>query len=40
MKGKDGRAHDLLAYAQVEYMALAPGSFVRIPLRFASGYCR
>ena len=38
LKGKEGRAHDLLAYAQVEYMALPPGSFVRIPFRFASGY--
>jgi hypothetical protein len=38
LKGKDGRAHDLLMYAQVEYLALAPGSPVRIPLRFASGY--
>jgi hypothetical protein len=38
LKGKDGRAHDFLAYAQVEYMALAPGSFMRIPFRFASGY--
>jgi len=38
LKGKEGRAHDLLAYAQVEYMALTPGSFLRIPFRFGSGY--
>lgn len=38
LKGKDGRAHDLLAYAQVEYLALAPSAFLRIPLRFATGY--
>jgi hypothetical protein len=38
LKGKDGRAHDLLAYAQVEYLALTPNPFVRIPLRFATGY--
>jgi hypothetical protein len=37
LKGKDGRAHDLLPYAQVEYLAGPPGG-VRIPLRFASGY--
>jgi hypothetical protein len=37
LKGKDGRAHDLLPYAQVEYLIGRPGS-VRIPLRFASGY--
>ena len=37
LKGKDGRAHDLLPYAQVEYMLGPPGG-VRIPMRFASGY--
>jgi hypothetical protein len=37
LKGKDGRAHDVLPYAQVEYLMGRPGS-VRIPLRFASGY--
>jgi hypothetical protein len=37
LKGKDGRAHDFLPYAQVEYMIGPPGG-VRIPLRFASGY--
>jgi hypothetical protein len=38
LKGKEGRAHDVLGYAQVEYMAGAPGARVRVPLRFASGY--
>lgn len=38
LKGKDGRAHDLLPYAQVEYLLGNPGSAVRIPFRFASGY--
>jgi hypothetical protein len=37
LKGKDGRAHDLLPYVQVEYMA-GPLGGIRIPLRFASGY--
>ena len=37
LKGKDGRAHDVLPYAQVEYLIGPPGG-VRIPLRFASGY--
>jgi hypothetical protein len=37
LKGKDGRAHDVLSYAQVEYLIGPPGG-VRIPLRFASGY--
>ena len=37
LKGKDGRAHDVLPYAQVEYLIGRPGG-VRIPLRFASGY--
>jgi hypothetical protein len=38
LKGKDGRASDVLPYAQVEYRTGAPGDPVRIPLRFASGY--
>jgi hypothetical protein len=38
LKGKDGRANDLLPYAQLEYRTGAPGDAVRIPLRFASGY--
>ncbi len=38
LKGKDGRASDLLPYAQLEYRTGAPGDTVRIPLRFASGY--
>jgi hypothetical protein len=37
LKGKDGRTSNLLAYAQVEYLAGAPNR-VRIPLRFATGY--
>ena len=37
LKGKDGRANNVLPYAQVEYMMGSPGS-VRFPLRFASGY--
>ena len=37
LKGKEGRASNLLAYAQVEYLAGAP-NHVRIPFRFASGY--
>ena len=37
LKGKDGRAHDVLPYAQVEYLA-GPLGPVRIPFRFASGY--
>jgi hypothetical protein len=37
LKGKDGRAHNLLPYAQVEYMFGTPGR-LRVPLRFASGY--
>jgi hypothetical protein len=37
LKGKDGRASNLLAYAQVEYLAGDPHG-VRVPLRFASGY--
>ena len=38
LKGKEGRAHDLLAYGQVEYLAGHTGSAIRFPLRFASGY--
>jgi len=37
LKGKEGRASNLLAYAQVEYLA-GPAGHVRVPLRFASGY--
>ncbi len=37
LKGKDGRASNLLAYVQAEYMAGAPNG-VRVPFRFASGY--
>ncbi len=37
LKGKEGRASNLLAYAQVEYLAGTP-NHVRIPFRFASGY--
>ena len=37
LKGKDGRASNVLPYAQVEYMLGAPGG-IRFPLRFASGY--
>ena len=37
LKGKEGRASNLLAYAQVEYLAGDPRG-VRVPLRFASGY--
>jgi hypothetical protein len=38
LKGKDGRAHAALTYAQLEYLARQPGDRVRIPARFASGY--
>lgn len=38
LKGKEGRAHDLLAYGQVEYLAGRAESPIRFPLRFASGY--
>ncbi|MES1165820.1 MAG: hypothetical protein ABUR63_08685 [Verrucomicrobiota bacterium] len=38
LKGKDGRAHSALPYAQVEYLAGDPAAAVRFPLRFASGY--
>jgi len=38
LKGKDGRAHDLLPYAQLEYRAGPLAGPVCFPLRFASGY--
>jgi hypothetical protein len=38
LKGKDGRAHAALTYAQVEYLFGDPGDTIRFPLRFASGY--
>jgi hypothetical protein len=40
LKGKEDRAHTLLGYAQVEYLApLSPHFFnLRVPLRFATGY--
>lgn len=37
LKGKDGRASDVLPYVQVEYAAGPPGG-IRVPIRFASGY--
>ena len=40
LKGKDGRTHSTLGYAQLEYLApLAPRFLnLRVPLRFATGY--
>jgi hypothetical protein len=38
LKGKDGRASNVLGYAEVEYRTGAPGDKVRVPVRFASGY--
>jgi hypothetical protein len=38
LKGKDGRTHAALTYAQLEYLFGEPGATVRFPLRFASGY--
>jgi hypothetical protein len=40
LKGKDGRTHAALTYAQLEYLApLAPHFLnLRVPLRFATGY--
>jgi hypothetical protein len=40
LKGKDGRTHSTLAYAQLEYLVpLAPRFLdLRLPLRFATGY--
>lgn len=37
LKGKEGRSHDVLPYAQVEYLT-GPLGPIRIPFRFASGY--
>jgi len=37
LKGKEGRSHDLLPYAQVEYLT-GPLGPIRVPFRFASGY--
>jgi hypothetical protein len=37
LKGKEGRSHDVLPYAQVEYLTDPLGP-IRIPFRFASGY--
>jgi hypothetical protein len=38
LKGKDGRATDVLTYAQLEYRLGHPNDVVQIPVRFASGY--
>jgi hypothetical protein len=38
LKGKDGRAHAALTYAQLEYLTGQTGDRVRLPVRFASGY--
>ena len=38
LKGKEGRAGNLLPYAAVEYRTGNPQDTVRFPLRFASGY--
>jgi hypothetical protein len=38
LKGKDGRAGNLLPYASVEYLAGNPIATTRLLLRFASGY--
>jgi hypothetical protein len=38
LKGKDGRAHAALTYAQIEYLTGQAGDRVRVPARFASGY--
>jgi hypothetical protein len=38
LKGKDDRVHNVLGYAQVEYLAGYAESWIRFPLRFASGY--
>lgn len=38
LKGKDGRAHSVLTYAQLEYLTGKEGDRVRVPARFASGY--
>ena len=38
LKGKDGRAGNLLPYASVEYLAGNPIASTRLLVRFASGY--
>jgi hypothetical protein len=38
LKGKDGRLHAALTYAQLELLAGDPSSWLRFPLRFATGY--
>jgi hypothetical protein len=38
LKGKDGRAGNLLPYASIEYLAGNPVATTRLLLRFASGY--
>jgi hypothetical protein len=38
LKGKGGRANNLLSYAQVEYMFGSLGNSVRFPVRFGTGY--
>jgi hypothetical protein len=38
LKGKEERVHNLLPYAQVEYLAGHAAGRIRFPLRFASGY--
>jgi hypothetical protein len=38
LKGKDGRAGNLLPYAAIEYLAGDPIATTRLLLRFASGY--
>jgi hypothetical protein len=38
LKGKDGRASNVLPYASVEYRTGNPNDRVRFPLRFATGY--
>lgn len=38
LKGKEGRASNILPYAVVEYRVGAPTDAVRFPLRFATGY--
>jgi len=37
LKGKEGRSHGVLPYAQVEYLT-GPLGPIRVPFRFASGY--
>ncbi len=38
LKGKGGRASNLLSYAQVEYMFGSLGNSIRFPVRFGTGY--